>query len=279
MLVLAYDGSLNGDWVAHYAVRFAANTTERTLRLVHVRDGDPTTHLKERIALIGAECERVGVALELELLARGREGVADRILAAVPADPTTTIVCGTRARPRQHAFLAGTVSARLLQAARCRIVAIKVAHPGLLGQPGRVLLPVAGHPRGASAPLDLLKLLGPDLHHLHVLLVREVSALRFRILTAERTERMLVSGRGYVARLESDLRAGLAPLTFGLDSSVVVSDDVPREILVQAGKHRVRLVCLGASERRLHQRLVYGDPIELVLREATADVAVYRSAT
>ena len=24
MLVFAYDGSLNGDWVAHYAVRFAA---------------------------------------------------------------------------------------------------------------------------------------------------------------------------------------------------------------------------------------------------------------
>ena len=26
MLVFAYDGSLNGDWVAHYAVRFAVHT-------------------------------------------------------------------------------------------------------------------------------------------------------------------------------------------------------------------------------------------------------------
>ena len=33
VLVFAYDGTLNGDWVAHYAVRFARHTPERRLRL------------------------------------------------------------------------------------------------------------------------------------------------------------------------------------------------------------------------------------------------------
>ena len=38
-----------------------------------------------------------------------------------------------------------------------------------------------------------------------------------------------------------------------------------------------RLVCLGASERSLPQRLAYGNPIERILRDAPCDVAVYRS--
>ena len=41
MLVCAYDGSLNGDWVVHYAVRFAATTPERRLRLRSVLPGFP----------------------------------------------------------------------------------------------------------------------------------------------------------------------------------------------------------------------------------------------
>ena len=51
---------------------------------------------------------------------------------------------------------------------------------------------------------------------------------------------------------------------------------VAREILVQAGKHRARLICLGASDRTLPGRIVRGDLIERILRAAPADVAVYR---
>ena len=50
------------------------------------------------------------------------------------------------------------------------------------------------------------------------------------------------------------LRAGLAPHPFGLDSGVVVSDD-----------------------RTLPRRLLQGSLIEAVLRDAPSDVAVYRS--
>ena len=34
MLVFAYDGSLNDDWVAHYAARFAADAPLATGRLI-----------------------------------------------------------------------------------------------------------------------------------------------------------------------------------------------------------------------------------------------------
>ena len=91
MLVFAYDGSLNGDWVAHYAARFAANTRERRLRLVHVHDGSPPPHLPERIGRIAEECRLLGVALEPELHARGGARVADRLIDLVPGGPDTTL--------------------------------------------------------------------------------------------------------------------------------------------------------------------------------------------
>lgn len=277
MLVFAYDGSLNGDWVAHYAVRFARNATARALRLVHVHEAAPEPHLQERITRIADECMLLGVELEVELVARGDLDVAERLLALVP--PGATLVAGTRARPRKLAFLAGTVSERLLEAGRFPVVAIRVVHPGALGQPGRVLLPLAGRPRPAEHALPPLRLLGADLRHLHVLVVREVSHLRFRLLGSKAVERLLAQGRALMTCIEDEVRAGLSPHSFELESSVVVSDDAPKEILLHAARQRARLICLGASERTLPQRVIYGNPIEQVLRATPADVAIYRGTS
>jgi nucleotide-binding universal stress UspA family protein len=278
MLVFAYDGSLNGDWVAHYAARLAANAGDRRLRLLHVHDGTPAPHLVARIERIAEECRIAGVSLDPEFAPRAGLSVAERLLACLPADPDTTLICGARARPREHAFLAGTVSARLLADAPVRVVAVRVVHPGVLGQPGRVLLPLAGHPRGAAQALPLIRLLGADLEHLHVLFVREVSRLRRLDHPHDTLEALLAEGRAFVERVEGEARATLLPRRCEVDGSVVLSDDAAREILVHAAKLRVRLICLGASERSLSQRILRGNPIERVLREATADVAVYRSA-
>ncbi len=275
MLIFAYDGSLNGDWVAHYGVRFAVHTAARALRLVHVREGLPEAHLEERLGRIADECKVLGVGLEVDLVARGGTDVAERLLQCVPRG--ATVIAGARARPRNRLLLGGTVSSRLLDAGRCSVVAIRVVHPGVLGQPGRVLLPLAGAPRAAAHALPLLRLLGGDLRHLQVLVVREVSRLRLRVQRSDGAERLLANRRGLVATIEEELRVGLAPHRFDLDSSVVLSDDAPREILLEAAKHRSRLICLGASRRTWRQRLVYGAPIERVLRDAPSDVAVYRS--
>ncbi len=275
MLVQAYDGSLNGDWVAHYAVRFAANTPERALRLVHVSEGAAASGLDGSIARIASECRALGVRLETELAPRGEGDVASRLLELVPE--RATVVAGVRARPRRRAFLAGTVTARLLGAGRFSVIALRVVHPGVLGQPGSVLLPISGRPRQSALALPFLRLLGEDLQRLHVLLVREVSGLRLRAFGHERRERLLAEGRALVAPIEDDLRAGLAPLRFELDSSVAVSDDVLNEVLSCAGKLRARLIGLGASRRTALERAIRGNPIERLLRDAPSDVAVYRT--
>lgn len=275
MLVFAYDGSLNGDWVAHYAARFAANTPERRLRLVHVRDAKPAPQLEERIARIAEECNVLGVALEAELVAPGGADVAAQLLACVPRG--ATLIAGTRARPRNAALLAGTVAARLLEAGRAPVIAIRVVHPGVLGQPGSVLLPLPARPRSAAHALLLLRLLGEDLRHLHVLVVRELPRLRLRMLSDEGAGRLLAEGRAFVAPVEEALRSWLAPHHFELDSTVVVSDDAPREVLLHAGKYRSRLIGLDASEMRGPSTRSSHDPVERVLRDAPSDVAVYRS--
>lgn len=276
MLVFAYDGSLNGDWVAHYAVRFAVHTPERRLLLVHVHSdaAPPSPRLRERIARIAAECRRVDVAMETRLLTGGEDAVTARLLEAVP--PGATLVAGARARPRRLTFLAGTVSARLLASARFAVVAIRVAQPGLLGQPGRVLLPLSQPERDARAAVPFLRLLGADLHRLHVLHVSEVSHLHHRFLSSGSSERLSIEGRAVTTRAEAVLQAGLEPLRFELDASVVVSDDTAREIRMHAGKDRSRLVLLGASEHA--SRLAYRSTIERVLREAPCDVAVHGGA-
>ena len=275
MLVLAYDGSLNGDWVAQYAVRFAASTSTRELRLVHIAEGAPELSLDERIARIANESKALGVVLESELAPCRGASVAERLLEIVPA--RATLIAGTRARPRRRKVLSGTVSARLLDAGRFSVIAMRVVNPGVLGQPGRVLLPIAGGPRQAALALPLLRLLGEDLQRLHVLLVREVSGLRFPFMSQAGVEELLAEGRAWVAPVEDHLRAGLAPHRFGLDSSVVVSDDWPKEVLLCAAKHRSRLIALSADERTLSERLGFGNQTEQLLLDAHSDVAVYRS--
>jgi nucleotide-binding universal stress UspA family protein len=275
VLVFAYDGSLNGDWVAHYAARFAANAPERRLRLVHVHETQPVPELQERIARIAAECEVLGVALETDLVAPGAPDVAARLLERVPQG--ATLIAGTRARQRHSMLLAGTVAERLLEAGRFPVIAIRVVHPGVLGQPGNVLLPLAARSPSAAHALFVLRLLGADLQRLHVLLVRALPRLRHRLLGGEGARRGLAEGRAFLAPVEEALRAGLAPHRFELDSSVVASDDASRDVLLYAARYRSRLICLDASERAWSSRLFHGDPIERVLRDAPSDVAVYRS--
>jgi hypothetical protein len=143
--------------------------------------------------------------------------------------------------------------------------------------PGSVLLPLGVRPGSAANALLVLRLLGPDLHRLHVLFVREPPRFRPRILSREGSRGRLAEERALAARLEEALRTGLAPHRFELDSSVAVSDDAPREVLLHAARYRSRLICLEASDRSLPSRLLYRDPIERVLRDTPSDVAVYRS--
>jgi nucleotide-binding universal stress UspA family protein len=276
MLYFAYDGTLNGDWVSHYAIHLAARLEDRTLRAIHIADPHgPPPDLHERLHLLRDRCGMAGVALEAEVYPH-RDGPLAGLLAAVPPGEERYLVCGTRARARRGGFLAGTVPERLMKLRRQPVLAVRVVQPGLLGAPHRLLVPLAGTPQGLDAALPWLRLLATDLRDLQFLRVRKLSRWRYRHLTYERGQALRREGADYLGRVEAQARQALPLAGAHVDATVTVSDDVPKEIVIHAARAKSQLICLGVSARNLTERFVYGNPIEQVLTRAPCDVAVYQ---
>ena len=258
-------------------IRLASHTPERRLSLVYVDEGRlARSELDTRVQHLGEESALAGVELAVRIEPM-RRGVAATLVESVPQD--ALLVCGTRARERDLALLAGTVTARLLAEAPFGVLAVRVVQPGLLGLPRRLLVPVEGHARGFAGGLAFLSLFSRDVERLHVLYVQAVDRRHFRHMDHDAVEHALRKGRAYVARVEDEIARALPRLAQHIDASAVVSDDVPKEIVIQASRHHSRLIYLGASERGLPARFLYGNPIEQVLREAPCDVAIYRGVS
>lgn len=275
MLHFAYDGSIHGDWVARYAMRMATRLPEPRLQVLYVHDGQRSESvLKKGLARIESECASLSVPCELAVHpARG--GVAATLLGLVPQRRDHYLVCGTRARHRGRGFLAGTVSQQLLREGRCQVLSLRVIQPGLLGGPRSFLVPVSGRPEGIQVGLPFLRLLAPESAHLEVLLVRRMSRQRFRGISHEDAAHVIERGESYVRGIERSLSSELHIPLGRLDAAVVLSDDLPKEIVIQANKAKSQIIYMGASAVSLRQRSVYGSPIEQVLRSASCDIAIY----
>lgn len=276
MLFFAYDGSIHSDWVSHYAARLATVHPDNSLHLLHVQERHVSEgQLDEKLARIRAECQHLGIELHLHMK-RLSGSVLRTILTTVERGADSYLVCGMRGRERKRGLLSGTVSERLLRFGHCNVLALRVVQPGLLGCPRRLLLPVSGHPRGFRSGLPFLRLFGPDIAQIHILFVRRVPRWQFRMLSSSAVDQLRQPGQAFCGRVEQEISEQLGLGTSIVDATAVVSDDVPKEIVIAANKTKSRLIYLGASERNLTERFLYGNPIEQVLRDATCDVAIYR---
>jgi nucleotide-binding universal stress UspA family protein len=277
MFYFAYDGTIHGDWVSHYALRLAAQHPDRELRLLYVDEGrvEPR-QLDEKLALINAACRQRGVSFQATKLAASATVFETLNRHITPDGPATYVVCGTRRWRSKFGILSGTVSEQLLRSNRFQVLAVRVNQPGLLGLPKDLLVPVSGHPRGFRSGMPFLDLFRADVFRMHILYVQRVGRWRFRTLSHESVERLRQPGEAYCDRVEREINDQLRLGPAVVDANVVISDDVPKEIIIAANKTKSRLIYLGASERNLTERLFYGNPIEQVLRDATCDVAIYR---
>jgi nucleotide-binding universal stress UspA family protein len=124
--------------------------------------------------------------------------------------------------------------------------------------------------------LPILSLLAPELTHIDLLHVERVTSTRLHRLTHEQSVRLRQAGVGLCGEVERELLEALHSYGVLIDSHVVVSDDVAKEIVIHAGKLRSRLIYMGASERSLPRRLASASPLERVLHDAPCDVALYR---
>ncbi len=276
-VVCAYDGSVNGHWIARYAIRIAAAAPARALRLVHVHDRHASSALLARkLDHIVGECERAGVEAAVHEIRAGG-AVAAALLDDLPADARRTLlVCGARARASRRRFLAGTVSEELLGRAPCPVLALRVLVPGLLGAPRNILLPVAGNPGEARDIAPLLARLAPAMSELHLLRVMVERGRTARLHSHEALDRLRGHGRAAVTHFESELRAALDLDAVHLDSYVRVTGDWARATIVVAGQHRCGLIIAGASDRAIAGRLFRRSPLETLLEHAPCDVGIFR---
>ena len=276
MIILAHDGSLYGDWVARYALRFAAADSDRKILLLHVRDGRIESAVAaDRFARLVQTAEALAVTCHVELLPLGTS-VYRTLCQAIPAEPTALLVCGTRVKPRRQAFLAGSVAEPLLRTHRCPVLALRVVQPGLLGLPHDLLLPFAGHGDGLARIWPILRRLAPQLRRISLLHAIPISQLGQAHLPPERLARLRLVGERYLERITDELRAEIGETSLILERRVPVTSDWAHQVLVEASRLQAQMLLLGASERSLAHRVLHGQALERILRETPCDVGIYR---
>lgn len=276
MLYLAYDGSLNGDWVARYAFQLALAGTETELQLLYVQDGQlPAEQLASKLESLTEQARLRQLTLGFQNLPQ-KGSVAQTLLQTIPSAPEHLLLCGTRARPGQRALLAGTTAQRLLEARPCPVLALRVVHPGLLGQPHKFLIPLAGHPRLLQTAFPLLQRLLIPAEEIFLLRVMPITHFRHRHLSDTHLASLRQPGAAYLEQAGRELLAtGLAPEA-RIDWRVVLSDDWVSEILLHCSHFKTQFALLGASERLLSRLSLPGNSLERILHGTPCDVGIYR---
>jgi nucleotide-binding universal stress UspA family protein len=276
MIYFVYDGSLNGDWVSRYGIRLATHTAEKKLTLVHIQDGSVSpVQVLEKIGNIEQECSAQGIELIRKILPL-KKNVFQSLLNAIPHGSESFVVCGTRVRSKRQAFLSGTISEKLLESNKFNVLAVRVVQPGLLANPRKFLIPLAGHPRGFKSAWPFFKLFLPEVEEVYLLRVMNVSSFQLLHFSSHHMQVLRKKGLKYLAAVIQDIKQRCGAEIFRLDYRVVVSNDWPREVLVHGCKLKTHMILLGASERTRLGRAVYANSLERVLCGTPCDMGIYK---
>jgi len=276
MIILAHDGSIYGDWVARYALQFAADEADRKLLLLNVLDGKINPDIVDaRLDRFKENCQEVGVECLSHILPLGKT-VYRSLRQAIPYDPESLLICGTRVKPNKRSFLGGSVAEQLLRSHQCPVLALRVVQPGLLGTPHDLLVPLAGHQRGFARVWPVFRRLAAHLNTVHLFRALVINPLLQTHLTPTRRQTLRNIGRTHLAQICAELNDFMPLQAFRMDQNITITSDWPHEILTLSSRLKVQMLLLGVSERSLAQRLFHGAGIEKILRETPCDIGIYR---
>jgi hypothetical protein len=275
-LYLAYDGSINGDWVARYAICLAAHQPPRRLHVIHVDTGEFTGDwLRAKLERIEEECRAAEVMIDVDTIPV-RQSVEASLADTVPPGSDSLLICGTRLRSGQRGYLSGTISEKLLVGHRSNVVAVRVVQPGLLGAPHDVLLPLTGHPTETPAVLTLVQWLAPGISRLHILRTIQVGHGTFKRLTPQQLSKFRRDGFLTAQDIENRLIEKTVLTDRMIDAGVRVTDDWARDTIIYASRHKSQVICMEVPFPTTTARLFRADPIERLLADAPCDVALFR---
>jgi len=278
MVILAHDGSIYSDWVAHYALHMAASDHDRKLLILNALDGKVNAGLAEaRLAQLVDDGQALNIETHYRLLPVS-SSVHRTLRQAIPHDPASLLVCGTRVKPNRRDFLTGTIAEKLLRMHLCPVLALRVVQPGLLGCPHDLLLPLAGHSTSFDRIWPVIHRLWPSLMHVHLFRVMSIHPLLISHLTVTRERALRKIGSAHLDKVFQQIVALLGGNTPKVDRRITVTSDIPGAILEQASRLKVQLMLLGVSERSLAHRVFHGTTLERVLHATPCDVGIYRGS-
>lgn len=280
MIHFAYDGSINGDWVFWYALNLARDDPERRLVVVCVDTGAVTQdHIQSKVDGMARACADQGVEMDFvtqPCVGTSADCVFRALVSSVPSGPQSLLVCGARLKAGGQGYLSGTVSEKLLRDKTFAVMAVRVAQPGLLGAPKTFLIPVAGDVEGFLMGADILTRMVEDVQRIHVLRVMMLKRHIFKKLQNHQAERLRAKGWSSLEGLDADLARRTGVALGKIHTNVEVSDDWAQEVIIAANRAKTQLILMEAPVKALAGEFLYGNPVEVVLRDTPCDVAIYR---
>jgi len=235
--------------------------------------------VRTKAAELGQTCTEMGVEMSLDIMPSSGPGAGSvfrDLRKHIPAEPGTLLVCGARLKAGGQGYLSGTVSEMLLSDKSFDVMAVRVVQPGLLGAPRRFLIPVAGDRTGFLTATDILMRFAPDIDRVQLLRVMMIKRQLLRRLLGNQAGHLRAKGWESLKGLSEELAEITAMDPWKIDADVRVSDDWAQDVIIAANRHKSHLILMEASWKHLTAKFLYGNPIEVVLRDAPCDVAVYR---
>jgi len=280
MIYLAYDGSVNGDWVAWYAMNLARRDLGLRLHVIYINtDEIKASAVRAKGTELARTCADMGVDMSLDIMPSSGPGAGSvfrDLRKHIPAQPGTLLVCGARLKAGGRGYLSGTVSEMLLSDKSFDVMAVRVVQPGLLGAPRRFLVPVAGDRSGFLTATDILLRFAPDIDRVQLLRVMMIKRQLLRRLLGNQAGHLRAKGWESLEGRSEELADITGLDHWKVDADVRVSDDWAQDVIIAANRHKSHLILMEASWKNLSAKFLYGNPIEVVLRDAPCDVAIYR---
>lgn len=276
MFYFAYDGSINGDWVSHYAIHLVAGHPDKSLHLLHVDDGQTSeSSLNSKLQRLRGECNRAGVKLVPDVVTSAGD-VYRAIRSHVPPGPQHALLCGLRVRSQKQGLLRGTVSERLLRSQHCNVLAVRVVQPGLLGVPRRLLWPITDNSHRIRFGLPFLEPPCPTAcaTSYHAAHSGRAFALATNVASRHRTTSHACSYLLRERRAANHRPLWLEPKPIGCTRGRLGRRGKGNRRYGQQDQVTIDLHWRGGGG--VTQQFFRGRPIEQILRSATCDVAVYR---
>ncbi|MBI1246231.1 hypothetical protein GC197_00115 [bacterium] len=273
----AYDGSVAGDWVAHYAVRMASSQVTPRLTVLYVEPnrGSHVELVQDKVKRIAYECQQADVEFEFRI-EKIHRSISETILDLVPPGMDSLVVVGPRHLQRRSCFLKGSVAEQLLLSGHCHVIYFQVNTPELPGSPEAIVLPLIAEP-DELVPLPTISYFTPSLRQLNVLLLERHPARTLSNWFGASTELHKHDWEAKAHEIETELSLLSRLDPHDIDVIHFETAHPARNILLAASRMNSQLILMDHSWITHGRCMGQPDVVDEVLHDATCDVAISRT--